>query len=488
VSVRLTQPESSRAPHAAASTRHRSHRSSFAHPMEGERAAAREAMTAKSPTSATESCEPLMSPVVTETMIAGPVMRERLTAKSVSARSMSPKAMTREGPTSETVMAAPRMTCESLAASPAAPAVMSLSGMASMAGPAASCPAVSSLPACRPTVGVAATGPTGAMTAAMLLVSSKLEVAPAREVLSAGPVTVRSSTFAKSRLTEPPAAFPAPCEPRSLGRSAVSFGHPGATVKTSARSSSAFMIAGTAARPASFRTSRSGTRLPGDFPIGAATETRIVAHFAIVAHVAIFTAIAPVATASETLVGRVPTVGLLALVALARATADEPLIGPPVVSSLFAWGHAAVVSALVVAVFVVALAVTLARFASVTAAQLVRRPARTMATACGSAIVGTGARVVGLVIGIAPDVLVHFSRLDRIHSRVARSCEMQRSRCRNSSQKHQHAVTHRTVPRHLECRPILRIDAVTDSPKSVPHPRPMDVFRPRLTVTITGQP
>jgi hypothetical protein len=506
VSVRLTQPESSRAPQAAASTSRGSHRASLTRSVEGERSASREAVTSNSPRSVTESREPLMSGVPTETMMARPVMRESAppeavtgkpgSAESAVLKSASSKSMPRETGMSEITMTASAVTGESLAASPAAPAVMPRSGMTSMAGPTVSRKTAATSAARCPTAPSAVTGPTGLMAAAFRFVTNKLEVAIVAEPFTAGPVATRSSSFTES-LTKPTATLAAPRERGSGGWSAVAFRHPGAAAKASVRTSTRPVIAGIAVRTTSLRANSlrsapSRTRLPGDLPIRAPIKSwaAIVRHLTIVAHRAAIATLAPIAASSGTLVSRVPPLGLLSVVAL-WATAGKPPLGRPEVPALFVRSHAAFFVSLIVTPTVI-----LAVFTPLAATHLVGRPRGTMATGHGPTLVGptfadTRARGIGLIIGIAPYFVARFSRLDRVHcidSPLALCDVLQRRRCRNASQKHQRAITHRQfldTHRMQADSPIRRGHRIA---RINPHPRPMDVSRPRLITTIVGQP
>jgi hypothetical protein len=74
--------------------------------------------------------------------------------------------------------------------------------------------------------------------------------------------------------------------------------------------------------------------------------------------------------------------------------------------------------------------------------------------------------------------------IDGVRSPTPLRHKLHGCRRRNSSKKHQRVTAHRHFLEHLGCRPIFRIDAVTDSRNRPLHPRPRDVSRPRLRAKI----
>jgi hypothetical protein len=381
-----------------------------------------------------------------------------MTAESVPALSMPAEhviaSVTSGSVPGECVMFVPMMTAHRVprktptAALSVMPTVM-MAAMVTMTGPTARRPLVATA---RPTVVV---------MSAMSPMSHecKFRSVPAGKAFAAAPALMRAPSGAtKACVTRLP-----PCECRSVVRAAPA---PCAAVCPRAEGSAPTAAAtGTPAWStstpfgpaplwlASFASLGSASRLPRDLAIGA------VASSAITIQSAAFTAIPP-RIARGTLVGRILPFGSASLVAI---------------SGIAAVHHAFFVSTVIVPANPALLILLLFTppVALGTAAVGARVLTNSATTSRRPALVRAGTVSVPIVGRVG-----HFgcSNLSGGIGAPIPLCDKLHDRCRrNSSKKHQRVIAHRQFPRHPECEPILRIDAVTDLGTS-PAPAPLGRF------------
>jgi hypothetical protein len=404
--------------------------------MRGERAAAAEVMMVES---ATGTCVPGEA-VMRKSAVSEFVMTQSMTCERVSGKTVSRKSMA-----GELMMASHRVSGETptLAAS-VMPTVMMPSTVVMMADPTPSCPSATLAATC-PTV---LTKP--AMTIpAVVAVTDEFKVGPAAEALTV-PATIHSPTGAIKALV----SRIAPGERRSVARAthgpwapvctetawtkAERFA-PGSTAgtrSTTPRRPSAFTSA--SLRSTRFRSTWTG--LPGDLMI----RTAIAAHFAA------FLAVSPIGVTRGTLVSRVAPFRSLLTFAVDRTTTLAHAI---FVSTIFIPASITLFAGLIVAPRGLVRTMPSAR-GSVGS---LLRPA---VTACRTTLLGAGVVAVRVFVrGVGHFVRSNFAYW--IGSPTVLRRKLQCGRCRDPTEKHQRITAHRTFPCHLECRLLLRIDAVT---------------------------
>jgi len=215
-----------------------------------------------------------------------------------------------------------------------------------------------------------------------------------------------------------------------------------------------------------FRSARSGALLPGNRPI----RTPIVA-------LGVLVAPSPIEVACRPLICRVAPIGLAAIFASVEpATISRLLLVRAVVSP----AHAAIFKSLVLAPTVI-----------------VPAPARASRPTGGAghpAAIASRSTVFRARIAAIPVVVCRqrdfvsskFTGLNLVHridSPLSLSDELHHRCGRNPSKKHQRVIAHRHF---LDTPNAGRFSESTRSPilKPVPHPRPMDVSRPRLRAKI----
>jgi hypothetical protein len=395
----------------------------------------------------------------------------------MTCKSASGESVVRESASTESRVSVPRVPREAPAASTSAEAMMSGETMSATTAVAVTGPRMTVPAACRPAAIAALSGPTvAAATVTVMRVARKLKTLPAGKTLAA-PAAFRTATFAtEPRLAEATLGKLAATEafaskasfvktmlaalaPGKLGTvtGASGFGpcsaFPGWSNRTSSVPRSCARTTGPAPfRPVTFRTATSRT-FPSRFSIRTAPRTTIVVrhHAGFAPHFAAITALAPSGPASGPLVGRVPPFGSrLALVEIAALA--YPFLISIFVPTVFSPTDIAFVIPLVVAPTKPCRPVPVANWS------VVRRThaAATVSEAFVGSTIG-GVRIVGS------------RHAHRVDSPLPLSGELQRRRCRNSSQKHQRVIAHRTSSKPSNAG---RFSESTRSPTLATSPAP----------------
>jgi hypothetical protein len=393
-----------------------------------------------------------------------PAAAEVMMTESATGLRVPGEAVLRKSAVSEFVMASHRMSRETptLAAAvmpTAMPTVMVPSTMVTMADPTACCTSATLAATCPTAIRPAMTIP------AVMAVTDEFKVLPSAEPLGV-PATTHIPTGAIKSLV----SRIAPGERRSVAGAhdpcAAVWAKTVWTARTRSpapRRSSAFT---SAISPfPSFRSARAG--FPGDFAIRAAHRA------ALATRLAAFLAVSPIGVTGGTLLSRVapfrsfPTFTIDSTATLAHAL---------FVTTLFVPAHIPLFAGLIVALRGLVRAMPTARGSG-------GRLLRPAMTACRTTLLRAGLVAVRVFVrGVGHFVCSNFAY--RIGSPTVLRRKLQCGRCRDPTEKHQRVTAHRTLPRHLECRLLLRIDAVTDL-GSHPALAPNGRSRPRLGANIS---
>jgi hypothetical protein len=407
----------------------------------------------------------------------------------MTCKSASGECVVRESASTESFVSVHRMPREAPAASTSAEAMMSDETVSATAAVAVTCPTVTGprvprgavmLPAaCRPAACAAVSGPTVAAAtvtamSAMMRVARKFKTLLAGKTLAAPPslgtaaftteATRAEATFGKFTATEALSsevtlAKPTFAAPGKLGAvaGASRFGLwsavPCRSTRTSSVPRSCARTTGPAPfRPVTFRTTTSGT-FPSRFSIRTARRTAVIVrhHAAFAPHFAAIITLAPCGPASRALLGRIPPFGSpVALVEIAALT--HPFLIAIFVPAVFCPADIAFVISLVVAPTEPCRPVPFANWSVI-------RGTHSAATVSEPFVRSTigGVRIVGS------------RHAHRVDSPLPLSDELQRRRCRNSSQKHQRVIAHRTSSKPSNAG---RFSESTRSPTLATSPAP----------------